>query len=214
MMKQVVIVFALIGVFGSAAVFTADQQTLNELQPPNEVIEYASAEITDRLEGRRAYFATHPVELYEVVNEIMAPYFDVRYAGRLVLGNHWKTSTAEQRDRFIDAFYDFLLQSYADAVLKFKQDAVTIYAQEGDLPEKRAVVKTSMRMDDGSMVPVNYSLRKSKVGWRVYDVRIEGVSYIQNYRNQFNAEIAALGIDAVTERLLLEASQARGLIES
>jgi phospholipid transport system substrate-binding protein len=64
-----------------------------------------------------------------------------------------------------------------------------------------------MRMDDGSTVPVNYSMRNGSVGWRAYDVRIEGVSYVQNYRNQFNAEITANGINAVIARLESEAAE-------
>ncbi len=69
-------------------------------------------------------------------------------------------------------------------------------------------MKTETRMDDGSEVPINYSMRKTPDGWRVYDVRIEGVSYVQNYRNQFNAEIAALGVDAVIDRLSAEVEAA------
>jgi phospholipid transport system substrate-binding protein len=56
-------------------------------------------------------------------------------------------------------------------------------------------------MMSGGQVPVDYRLRNSSQGWRVYDVRIEGVSYIQNYRSQFNAEINALGLDALIQRL-------------
>ena len=140
------------------------------------------------------------------------PHFDIRYAGRLALGKHWKAATKDQRNRFIDAFYEFLLQSYANGVLKFNEDAITVYPTEVEPDAKRVVVKTDMRMDDGSVVPVNYSLRKSSAGWRVYDVRIEGVSYIQNYRNQFNAEISAVGIEAVIERL--ESESAKGGVQS
>jgi ABC-type transporter MlaC component len=123
-----------------------------------------------------------------------------------VLGDHWRNATEEQRTRFVDVFYRFLVQSYADGILGFEQDSLTILPPDGDLDEKRAIVKTTIRMEDGTEVPVNYSMRNSSAGWRVYDVRIEGVSYIQNYRNQLNAEIAALGLDAVIDRLQAEVS--------
>ena len=84
------------------------------------------------------------------------------------------------------------------------QDMVKVLPLRGELDEKRAVVYTEMRLDDGTVVPVNYSMRKSSAGWRVYDVRIEGISYIQNYRNQFNAEIRANGVDAVIEPMRAE----------
>jgi len=152
---------------------------------PNEVIQAAADDMAKRLEGRKDYLAEHPEELYALINEVLLPKFDTRYAGRLVLGKHWRDATPEQRERFIDAFYNFMNAP----------------------PDRgRVVVKTQMRMDDGNEVPVNYSLRETPAGWRVYDVRIEGISYVQNYRNQFNAEIGAKGIDAVIARLEADAA--------
>jgi phospholipid transport system substrate-binding protein len=143
--------------------------------------------------------------LYGVIDEVLLPVFDRRYAGHLVLGKHWKPATAEQRDRFIAAFYAFLLKTYAKGMLEFDQDNMRVLAAEDSSKENRARVKTELKLGDGSTVPVNYSLRRSSAGWKVYDVRIEGVSYVQNYRNQFAAEISALGIDAVIARLEDEA---------
>jgi len=173
---------------------------------PNEVIQAAADDMAKRLEGRKDYLAEHPEELYALINEVLLPKFDTRYAGRLVLGKHWRDATPEQRERFIDAFYNFMLRSYAKGVLKFDQNRVTVLPLSAPPDRGRVVVKTQMRMDDGNEVPVNYSLRETPAGWRVYDVRIEGISYVQNYRNQFNAEIGAKGIDAVIARLEADAA--------
>jgi phospholipid transport system substrate-binding protein len=175
---------------------------------PHAIIESTATAVSERLDGRQDYFDEHPGELYVLIDELLLPHFDVRYAGRLVLGKHWKTATKEQRDRFVDVFYQFLLQSYANGILEFDQGSIKVLPADEQQAEKRVVVKTETRMDDGSEVPINYSMRKTKNGWRVYDVRIEGVSYVQNYRNQFNAEIAALGVDAVIERLNTEVEAA------
>jgi len=199
MLKQISIILILCVASAATWPVTAGQE-----QSPHEIIETAANSIAGELKGRKDYLNDNRDELYALINEILVPHFDMRYAGRLVLGKHWKPATKEQRDRFIDAFYDFLLQSYANGVLKFNDDEITVFPVDVAADEKRTVVKTDMRMDDGSLVPVNYSMRNSSAGWRVYDVRIEGVSYIQNYRNQFNAEISALGIEAVIERLLRE----------
>lgn len=168
---------------------------------PYEIIETTAMAVSERLDGRKVYYDENPGELYALVDELLLPHFDVRYAGRLVLGKHWKAATKEQRKRFVNVFYQFLVQSYANGILEFEQGSIKVLPPEGEENEKRVVVKTETRMDDGSEVPINYSMRKTRDGWRVYDVRIEGVSYVQNYRNQFNAEIAALGVDAVIDRL-------------
>ena len=183
-------------------------------QTPNDVVAITSTAIAEQLDGRQDHLKDHPTELYTLIDGLLLPHFDTRYAGRLVLGNHWRNATDEQRSRFVDVFYRFLVQSYADGILGFEQESLTILPPEGELDEKRAVVKTTIRMEDGTVVPVNYSMRNSSAGWRVYDVRIEGVSYIRNYRNQLNAEIKALGIDAVIERLQDEISVAAAPKES
>jgi len=201
--KRILIVLAPLLALVASWPLAAEQQ-----RQPHEIIQTAADSMTEQLRGRKEYLGENPDELYALVNDILVPHFDIRYAGRLALGRHWKGATEEQRDRFIDVFYEFLLQSYANGVLKFEEDAITVFPGESVADENRTVVKTQMRMDDGSQVPVNYSMRRSRAGWRVYDVRIEGVSYIQNYRNQFNAEIGALGIDAVIERLQAETKKA------
>ena len=185
-----------------ALLFALSTAIADEGPTPHEVIEKTVSAMSDRLDGRIAYFDDNRDELYELIEELLVPNFDTRYAGRLVLGQHWSGATKEQRNQFIDVFYRFLLQSYANGILEFEQDSITILPPDGDVKDqKRRVVKTQMRLDDGSNVPINYSMRKSSAGWRVYDVRIEGVSYIHNYRNQFNAEISALGVDSVIENL-------------
>ena len=180
---------------------------------PNQVIEATANAMADGLDGRRAYFEEHPEELYQLINDVLLPNFDARYAGYLVLGKHWRTASEEQRSRFIDAFYNFLLRSYAKAVLEFDQKKISILPPRGELGEKRAVVKTEMRLDDGSEIPVNYSMRNTDNGWKAYDVRIEGISYVQNYRNQFNAEISAKGIDSVIVRLESETAARENVAE-
>ena len=180
---------------------------------PNQVIEATANAMADGLDGRRAYFEEHPEELYQLINDVLLPNFDARYAGYLVLGKHWRTASEEQRSRFIDAFYNFLLRSYAKAVLEFDQKKINILPPRGELGEKRAVVKTEMRLDDGSEIPVNYSMRNTDNGWKAYDVRIEGISYVQNYRNQFNAEISAKGIDSVIVRLESETAARENVAE-
>jgi len=209
MLRRILILLIFCATFSVSWLAMAGQEP-----SPHEVIETAAHSMADQLRGRKDYLDENRDELYTLINEILVPHFDIRYAGYLVLGKHWKPATKQQRDRFIDVFYEFLLQSYANGVLKLKEDSVIVFPVEAGDDDKRIVVKTEMRMDDGSQVPINYSMRKSKAGWRVYDVRIEGVSYIQNYRNQFNAEIGALGIEAVIERLQSETIKAADTTES
>lgn len=185
-----------------SAVVQADTRT------PDQVVTETAETLAKRIEGQQARLSANPAELYKLVDEVFLPVFDTDYAGRLVLGKHWRTATAEQRKNFIDTFYDFLLRSYARYVLRFERDKVKILPSTGAAPDpKNTVVKSVMQLDDGTSLPVNYSLHQTSDGWRAFDVRIEGISYVQNYRNQFNAEIKAKGIDAVIARLKADAAK-------
>lgn len=174
---------------------------------PHDVVRATADTIAERLSGRKDYLAEHPDELYRLIDEILLPNFDTRYAGYIVLGKHWRRISDAQRTRFIEVFYEFLMRSYAKGILEFDPDNITIEPPRGEPGEKRAVVRTEMRLDDGTVVPVDYSLRNTKEGWKVFDVKIEGVSYVLNYRSQFDAEISATGIDAVIARLARETAE-------
>jgi phospholipid transport system substrate-binding protein len=173
---------------------------------PNQVVESAVTSIAQQLDGRRDQLAANRKELYTLIDRELLPKFDTDYAGRLVLGKSWRDATPEQRQRFVGAFYNFLLRSYATAVLKFDQNNYKILPARAPPQDGRTAVDTEMRMPDGSTVPVTYAMHETPGGWKAYDVRIEGVSYIQNYRNQFNAEVAAKGLDSLINRLERDAA--------
>lgn len=170
-------------------------------QEPNAVIESATDELAATMSGRKEELSANMEELYAVIDEILLPRFDRRYAAQLVLGRHWRNATAEQRDRFIAAFYNSLLRRYADGVLEYDQDRVEILPFRGDLSKERTTVKTNVTLDDGTVAPVSYALVKRDEGWLIFDVVVEGISYVRNFRTELDAEIQASSLDAVIERL-------------
>ena len=140
-------------------------------------------------------------ELYSIIDQTLSPYFQKRYAGRLVLNQHWKSASNNQRQRFTEGLYQSLVRSYALTLLNFDISQINVLTHSPITNETKKITVKSEVMYKGELIPMNFSFGKFKEGWRFYDVKIEGVSYIKNYRNQFNAEITANGIDAVIDRL-------------
>ena len=140
-------------------------------------------------------------ELYSIIDQSLSPYFHKKYAGSLVLNQHWKDANNNQRKRFIEGLYQSLVRSYALTLLNFDISQINVLAHSPITNEVRKITVKTEVMYKGELIPMNFSFGKFKEGWRFYDVRIEGVSYIKNYRNQFNAEITANGIDTVIDRL-------------
>jgi len=173
---------------------------------PNEFIQEAVDLLAQKLDGREEELAEDNAELYSLIDEILLPRFDQRYAAGQVLARHWRRASAEQKDRFVNAFYTTLLHRYADGLLEFDNNRVEILPYRGDTEKKITFVKTLVRLEDGTKVPVNYALVKRNDGWQMFDVTVEGVSYVRNFRAEFDAEIRSTSIEQVIARLEDEAA--------
>jgi phospholipid transport system substrate-binding protein len=170
-------------------------------QSPNDVIQEAADELASKLEGRKEEFAADKEALYALIDGILLPRFARRYAAQLVLGRHWRDANEEQRNRFIDAYYKSLLRKYGDGALEYDQSRIEILPYRGDEKKPRTQVKTIVTLDDGTKVPVNYSLVKRDADWLIFDVNIEGISYVRNFRTELNSEIQTTSLDAMITRL-------------
>jgi phospholipid transport system substrate-binding protein len=175
---------------------------------PQELMQKVSQDLLRELDANRAAIAKDPTGLRALADKYLLPNFDVDYAARLVLGKHWRTASESQKKRFIDAFYQSLMRNYGDAIAEFTADRLTILPFKGDLTSGAATVRTEVKRSNGTPVPVNYTMRATPQGWKAWDVTIEGISYVKNYRTDFGAEIDQKGIDAVIQRL--EAQNAAG----
>ena len=179
-------------------------------QSPNDVVQEAAEELAAAIEGRKDELANDPAALHALIDKILLPRFDRQYSAQLVLGKHWRSADDSQRDRFIEAFYRSLLRRYSDGVLEYDQNKVEVLPFRGDEAEPRVVVRTMVSLEDGTTVPVNYGLVRRDAGWLMFDVTIEGISYVRNFRTELNAEIQATSLDAVIERLETEAAEDAG----
>jgi phospholipid transport system substrate-binding protein len=168
---------------------------------PQELVSKVANDTLKDLDANRSEYAKNKNKVRELVDKNMLPYFDTAYSAQLVLAKHWRTATPEQRKRFVDAFYQSLLQNYGEALLEFTPDRLKILPFQGNPADKVATVRTEVRRDNGSRVPVNYSLRQTDNGWKAYDVQIEGVSYVKSFRTDFGSEIDQKGLEAVIQRL-------------
>jgi len=168
---------------------------------PQALIERVSQDLLRDLDANRAAYEKDPAKLRALVDQYLLPHFDTEFAARRVLGKHWTTATPEQRKRFIDAFVGSLMGDYGDAILEFTADRLKLLPFRGDPAATSATVRSLVKRDDGTEVPVNYTLRATPAGWKAWDVTIEGISYVKNFQNDFGAEINDKGIEHLIQRL-------------
>ena len=202
--------YSLLCVLGIAATAPA----FAEPASPNQVVQGIVDDLGKTMESKRAELQANREALLKAIDGIVLPHFDIDYASILVLGQNARTASVEQRARFAHAMYNSITHRYAEGLLKYTEGRVRVLPFEGELNDKRTLVRTQVVLDDGKLVPVDYAFRKTKDGeWKAYDVIIEGISYVTNYRNQVAAEIAKSGLDALTTRLETQGAKALEAIE-
>ena len=168
---------------------------------PQETMTKVANDMFTALDKNRAEIRKDQAAVVPLVNAILLPRFDTEYAAQKVLAQHWKEATPDQQKRFVSTFYNALLKTYSGALADFTADRLNILPFRGEPGATTATVRTTVRRDNGQVVPVDYSLRKTADGWKAWDVVIEGISYVRNYRNDLGAEIDQKGIEAVITRL-------------
>jgi len=168
---------------------------------PQDTINDVSKRLFAALDSNRAALRKHPESIYAIIDQILLPHFDADYATQLVLAQHWRDASPEQRTRFIEAFHSALLRTYGSALIDVTADRLRMLPYRGDPAADQATVHTEVTRDSGSVVHVDYRLRRTPEGWKAFDIVIEGISYVHSYRTDLDSEISAKGLDAVITRM-------------
>lgn len=169
---------------------------------PGELVNQHSSSVLQTLTARRDEFRAEPAQLHAYVRGELSAIFDREYAARLVLGRHARSSAPEQISAFAEALIDNLLRKYGDAMLDFDPGLSVRVKAETPMRDGSIVrVASEVLRRAGAPVPVDYMFRKTAEGWRAFDVIVEGVSYVQTYRNQFDEQLRRESLDSVTRQL-------------
>lgn len=168
---------------------------------PTEVVQTAAQGMLNDLDKDRDSYRRDPAKLAQLVDKYLLPHFDTQRSAQLVLGKYWRTATPEQRQHFIDAFYHSLLANYGSALADYTADRLKIYPTSVAPDARVATVRTDVKRSNGDRVSVNYYMVRTPQGWKAWDVVIDGISYVNSYREDFGAQIEQQGIDAVIKRL-------------
>ena len=155
---------------------------------PKETVETGVNKVLKTL-GDPAFKAKSKEQQIAIVGEEIDSVFDFKELSRRTLGKSWKKMSADQRTEFVKLFKELLQGVYADRLLAYSDQKV-IFDKEIMLKKGRAEVQSYLQTSDGTKVPLFYRLTDKSGSWKVYDVIIEGVSMVKNYRTQFREIIA------------------------
>lgn len=170
---------------------------------PEGLVRSTTDVILAEIKNNREVYARDYAKLYKMADEKVLPHFDFRRMSQWVLGRSWRDATPEQRDRFVAAFRNLLVRTYSTALLNYKDQEIVYLPATRAAASDEALVKTAVKQSGGQPdIPIHYSFYKNKDGaWKVYDVTIEGVSLVTNYRSVYSTKIRDKGIDTLIKEI-------------
>ena len=172
---------------------------LADAAPPSatDTVRQATRELYQALEKNQARVHKDPQLLYELVERSLLPYTDLHTMSRWVLGRYWRGASEDQRKRFEEEFRRLLVRTYSTAIQQAELEDIRYLPERPGTRDDRRVVRTEVKRKGQPPLPIDYYMHRVDGRWLLYDVRIEGVSLITNYRSSFASAIADKGLDAL-----------------
>jgi phospholipid transport system substrate-binding protein len=157
--------------------------------------------VLQRFNSRRAELKANPGRIPAVIADIIKPVFDFSSMAGSAMGKHWRKASAAQKRSVTEAFGNLLMRTYGLALLNYTGKPVEYGSPQRSSDNKRVVIPSSVVPASGRPISIRYYMKHQGGEWRVYDVKIDGVSLMANYRENFNSEIRKSGIDGLIRSL-------------
>ncbi len=141
--------------------------------------------------------------IYPLVEDLILPHFDFRRMSIWVLGRNWRLADAGQQEQFTTEFRTLLVRTYAKALLEFTDQTLVYLPFQAEEGARKVTVKTEIHQQGGTPIPLDYSMYRNQAGeWKVYDIKVDGISLVSNYRSSFATEVRSGGIPRLLQKLV------------
>jgi phospholipid transport system substrate-binding protein len=168
---------------------------------PQQLIKQATDKVLSEIKLNSDDYRANPDKLTALVEEVVLPYFNFVAMTNLALYRHRNEFNDEQKIRIVSEFKTLLIRTYGKALLEYNNQEVNYLDMLGSVEKGKVKVKTEVTQAGGSAIPLDYSLRRGKEGWQVYDIQVDGISLVTNYRSSFDREINNNGVEGLIKLL-------------
>jgi phospholipid transport system substrate-binding protein len=175
---------------------------------PDALARKASEDVLAVINADKDIKSGNVQRLHQVVEEKVLPFFDFERMTKLAVGKHWSQATPAQQESLMREFRGMLVRTYANALLAVSSKNIDFKPLNMAPGATEAVVKTEIKQAGASPITIDFSTEKGAGGWKVYDVAIDEVSLVTNYRGSFNAVVRKNGIDGLIASLASGARKA------
>lgn len=166
-----------------------------------DLVKTTTDQVLETITKEREVINNSPDRLFEIVHEIILPHFDFERMSRRVLGKSWKRATPDQQSQFVRAFQTLLVRTYTVALKAYSDEVIEFLPPREKEGGKETSIRTQIVQPGSPPIPINYEMYHGDDGWKVFDITIDGVSLVINYRSTFRSEIRKNGVDGLIARL-------------
>ena len=168
---------------------------------PEQLIRQTSSNVITEIGANRDTYQGDPRKVHALVDELVSPYFNFAAMTDLALGIHKDRFNAEQKSLIVNEFRLLLVRTYSSALLEYTDQGLIYLPMDGSEAEGMVTVRTRYDLSGGFPIPVDYSMYLGDDGWKVFDVKVDEVSLVANYRSSFARSIKRNGVDGLIKSL-------------
>lgn len=168
---------------------------------PEQLIRETSQSVMAEIKANADTYKSDPQQVYKLVDELVLPHFDFAAMTDLALGRYKDEVNAEQRPAIVAEFRLLLVRTYSSALFEYNEEKLIYLPMEGSEAEGLVTIRTEIELSGGFPIPINYTLRLGDNGWKVFDVSVDEVSLVTNYRSSFARAIKKEGVDGLIKTL-------------
>ena len=168
---------------------------------PEALVKRVSEDVIATIKSDPLVQAGNQPRIRELMETKLAPNFDFARMTALAMGRNWRAATPEQHQRLTDEFQRLLVRTYSSALTKYRDEVIEYKPLRANPADTDVTVRTAVLKPGGAPIQIDYSMGKTAAGWKVYDVIVGGVSLVTTYRDEFNEQIKAGGVDGLIKTL-------------
>ncbi|HSA71983.1 MAG TPA: ABC transporter substrate-binding protein [Terriglobales bacterium] len=168
---------------------------------PEDLVKKVTQEVLDAIKSDKQLAAGDKRKAIKLAEEKVLPHVDFEEATRLAVGRSWAQATPEQRKKLVTEFRNMLVRTYSNAITAYEGQTMKVMPVRMKPGDTDVTVHNQFIRPGGKPVLLDYSMRKTDSGWKIYDIVVEGVSLVLTYRSEFDAVVKQEGIDGLIKRL-------------
>ena len=168
---------------------------------PEELVRLTTDSVVAELKANMGTYKSNPQKVYKMIDDLVLPHFDFVAMTDLALGRYKEEVSTEQKPAIVSEFRQLLIRTYSSALFEYTDQELVYLPTEGAEAEGLVTVRIEIAQAGGFPIPINYSLRLGGDGWKVFDVSVDEVSLVTNYRSSFARAIKKNGIDGLIKTL-------------